>query len=63
MTVEGLALDVSGRVGIALFPTQADDAESLLRRADVAMYAAKEAGGGYELYDDDWTGTTRSGSR
>src|SRR5207247_2221851 len=53
VSVEGLALDVSGSVGIALFPSQANDAEALLRRADVAMYAAKENGGGYELYDDD----------
>ena len=53
MSVEGLALDVFGSVGIAIFPAQADDAETLLRRADVAMYAAKENGGGYELYDDD----------
>jgi diguanylate cyclase (GGDEF)-like protein len=53
VSVEGLALDVSGSIGIALFPKQAHDAEALLRRADVAMYAAKENGGGYELYDDD----------
>jgi diguanylate cyclase (GGDEF)-like protein len=50
VTVEGLALDVSGSIGIALYPEQSEDAESLLRRADVAMYAAKEGGGGYELY-------------
>jgi diguanylate cyclase (GGDEF)-like protein len=53
VSVEGLALDVSGSVGIALFPNQANDAEALLRRADVAMYSAKENGGGYELYADD----------
>ncbi len=53
ISVEGLALDVSGSLGIALYPLHADDAESLLRRADVAMYAAKEAGGGYELYHED----------
>jgi diguanylate cyclase (GGDEF)-like protein len=53
VSVEGLALDVSGSVGIALFPSQANDAEALLRRADVAMYSAKENGGGYELYADD----------
>jgi diguanylate cyclase (GGDEF)-like protein len=50
VSVEGLALDVSGSLGIAIFPTQSKDAESLLRRADVAMYAAKEGGGGYEVY-------------
>jgi diguanylate cyclase (GGDEF)-like protein len=53
VTVEGLALDVSGSVGIALFPMQANDAEALMRRADVAMYSAKEGGGGFELYHED----------
>ena len=52
MTVEGLALDVSGSIGIAIYPSQSRNAESLMRRADVAMYAAKEAGGGYELYQE-----------
>ena len=52
VTVEGLALDVTGSIGIALYPMQADDAENLLRRADVAMYVAKEKGGGYEVYQD-----------
>jgi diguanylate cyclase (GGDEF)-like protein len=53
MTVEGLALDVSGSIGIAIYPSQSRNAESLMRRADVAMYAAKEAGGGYELYQEE----------
>lgn len=52
VTVEGLALDISGSVGLALFPEHANDAETLLRRADVAMYSAKEAGGGYAVYDE-----------
>jgi diguanylate cyclase (GGDEF)-like protein len=52
LSVEGLLLDVSASVGIALYPNHSDDVETLLRRADVAMYAAKEAGSGvYELYD------------
>ncbi len=50
LPVEGLALDVSGSIGIAIYPQDSDDVETLLRRADVAMYAAKEGGGGYELY-------------
>jgi diguanylate cyclase (GGDEF)-like protein len=54
VSVEGLALDISGSIGIALFPTQAEDAEALMRRADVAMYAAKENGGGYEVYVDEF---------
>ncbi|HEX6844722.1 MAG TPA: EAL domain-containing protein [Actinomycetota bacterium] len=54
VSVEGLALDVSGSIGIACYPAQAKDAESLLRRADVAMYAAKEAGGGYEIYREEF---------
>jgi diguanylate cyclase (GGDEF)-like protein len=50
--VEELDLDVSGSVGVALYPTHADDADMLLRHADVAMYAAKEAGAGFEVYDE-----------
>jgi diguanylate cyclase (GGDEF)-like protein len=50
VVVEGVALDVSASIGIATFPLHSDDVETLLRRADVAMYAAKESGGGYELY-------------
>ena len=53
ITVEGLALGVSGSIGIAIYPSQSEDAETLLRRADVAMYAAKEAGSGYETYGPD----------
>ena len=50
VVVEGVALDVSASIGIATYPVHSDDVETLLRRADVAMYAAKESGGGYEVY-------------
>ena len=50
VVVEGVALDVSASIGIATFPVHSQDVETLLRRADVAMYAAKESGGGYEVY-------------
>jgi diguanylate cyclase (GGDEF)-like protein len=50
VVVEGVALDVSASIGIAAFPVHSQDVETLLRRADVAMYAAKESGSGYEVY-------------
>jgi diguanylate cyclase (GGDEF)-like protein len=50
VVVEGVALDVSASIGIAAFPMHSQDVETLLRRADVAMYAAKDSGGGYEVY-------------
>jgi diguanylate cyclase (GGDEF)-like protein len=46
-----LAIRAEASVGIALYPDHGDDAEQLLRRADVAMYAAKEARVGDRVYD------------
>ena len=52
VSVDELDLDVSGSIGIAFYPDHAEDADTLLRHADVAMYAAKEAGTGFEIYDE-----------
>jgi diguanylate cyclase (GGDEF)-like protein len=49
--IDGLALDVGVSVGVALYPDHATEDGELLRRADVAMYLAKGAGGGVALYD------------
>ncbi|MDO9372115.1 MAG: EAL domain-containing protein [Gammaproteobacteria bacterium] len=49
--LEGQMLDVRASIGIALFPAHGTDEATLLRRADVAMYAAKRAHSGYALYD------------
>ena len=49
--VEGIEIYVSASVGISLYPSDADDAETLLKHADVAMYSVKDAGrDGYALY-------------
>jgi diguanylate cyclase (GGDEF)-like protein len=40
--VEDAVLDMDVSIGVALFPTHATCVEDLLRRADVAMYLAKE---------------------
>jgi diguanylate cyclase (GGDEF)-like protein len=52
VAVDELDLDVSASIGIAFFPEHAGDADSLLRHADVAMYAAKDSGLGFEVYDE-----------
>lgn len=48
--VEGLALTTSASIGIALYPEHAEDATTLMRRADVAMYTAKRAEKPYVIY-------------
>jgi diguanylate cyclase (GGDEF)-like protein len=48
--VDGVALRVTASIGIARFPADADDADDLIKRADVAMYLAKSARSGYALY-------------
>jgi len=42
--VDGREAFVSASIGIALCPDDGDTAEELLRRADMAMYSAKDAG-------------------
>ncbi|MDX6513952.1 MAG: hypothetical protein QOE36_3456 [Gaiellaceae bacterium] len=44
-----LVLDLDASVGVALFQVHGTDAETLLRRADYAMYAAKDKHSGVEL--------------
>jgi diguanylate cyclase (GGDEF)-like protein/PAS domain S-box-containing protein len=42
--LEGQDVTVEASIGVAVFPRDGADAESLLKAADLAMYAAKEAG-------------------
>ncbi len=52
-TLRGLPLQVDGSIGIAVAPGDGQDPEVLLQRADVAMYAAKRARTGAEVYAAD----------
>jgi len=51
--IEGMHLDVGASIGIALFPEHGDQAQALIQHADVAMYAAKNAGTGLSVYSKD----------
>ena len=49
--IEGHDLHVTVSMGISVYPDDADDAESIIRNADVAMYHTKEAGrNSYEFF-------------
>ena len=52
--VDGKEIHVRGSVGIATTLAEAQDADQLLRNADLAMYRAKSSGeGGYAEYDPE----------
>lgn len=53
LEIHGRAVRVSGSLGVALFPDDADSAEDLLRAADAAMYVAKRSGGDRHAYFDE----------
>ena len=51
--VQELPLAIEASIGIAVFPTHGRDAELLIQRADVAMYAAKQESAPFTFYDAD----------
>ncbi|KAF0164539.1 MAG: diguanylate cyclase/phosphodiesterase with PAS/PAC sensor(s) [Rhodocyclaceae bacterium] len=59
--IDGASLTITASVGITLFPDDKADADTLLRHADQAMYAAKEAGRNrFHLFDPRHDHATRA---
>ncbi|WP_166784214.1 putative bifunctional diguanylate cyclase/phosphodiesterase [Cryobacterium gelidum] len=52
-TLEGIALQANASIGIALFPDHGQDLKGLLRKADMAMYAAKAARSGHQIFAEN----------
>ena len=52
--VQGHALNVSCSIGISIFPEHGEDAETLIKNADAAMYSAKDSGrNNFRFFTDD----------
>jgi diguanylate cyclase (GGDEF)-like protein len=52
--VSGVPLSVEASVGISLYPEHGDDVDTLIQRADVAMYSAKDRRVGAAVYDPEF---------
>jgi diguanylate cyclase (GGDEF)-like protein len=50
---DGLSHEIDGSIGIAIYPAHGSDFETLLQRADVAMYVAKGRGTGVQVYSTE----------
>ena len=51
--VQEMTLEVGASIGIAMYPDDGDDVDTLIQRADVAMYVAKSTFRGHEFYSHD----------
>ena len=55
LEVDGHEVYVGGSIGVACYPQDGETANLLLRHADMAMYAAKQAGRNtFRFYDTQW---------
>ncbi len=51
--IKGLELTIGVSIGISIYPLDGDNVETLVNKADAAMYRAKESGkGGYRFFSD-----------
>ena len=53
VTVRDFPLEITVSIGVATFPEHGEDADTVLRHADVAMYQAKASHAGTAVYDPE----------
>jgi diguanylate cyclase (GGDEF)-like protein len=56
--IEGFATEISASIGVSLYPDHAEDASTMLRYADVAMYHSKTRLRGVSIYDPGYDSHT-----
>ncbi|MHB8998303.1 MAG: EAL domain-containing protein [Thermoanaerobaculia bacterium] len=59
--IEGQTIEVGGSIGIALCPEHGHSAETLVRRADTAMYLAKRTNVGFAIYAPEYESSASRG--
>ena len=52
--LDEIPIIVEASLGVAILPEHADDADTLLQRADIAMYRAKQMASGYAVYTPEY---------
>jgi diguanylate cyclase (GGDEF)-like protein len=57
LELAGVPLKTTVSIGMVEFPTHGEDIDTLLSKADMALYRAKKANNGPEMYTDDHTRT------
>ena len=59
-TLDSLPVELEASIGVAVSPDHGTNAASLLQRADIAMYVAKRAHSGAEVFTTEHAGSSRS---
>jgi diguanylate cyclase (GGDEF)-like protein len=52
--IDGIPIAVEASIGVAIMSKHADNADTLLQRADIAMYHAKRMASGYAVYTPEY---------
>lgn len=61
LCIQGVDLEMTASIGMALYPTHGETPEDLLRNADAAMHRAKTSGRGkFDIFDEDLRSAVRS---
>ena len=48
--IDSYTVDIGASIGVAVYPLHGEDVSTVMQRADIAMYSAKETRGGFEVY-------------
>lgn len=52
-TIDGISFSVSASLGISIYPSHGSDVDTLFKKADIALYQAKESDGdSYRVFED-----------